>query len=81
MMYELSHFNAFSAELQEAINARTKDSNFIKTAMGLKKVDFEKDVLGKLISCSKNPWNLMQHIEYLRKKGLIAHDDYSIAIM
>ena len=81
MMYELSHFNAFSAELQEAINAQTKDSNFIKTAMGLKKVDFEKDVLGKLMSCSKNPWNLMQHIEYLQKKGLIAHDDYSIAIM
>ena len=51
------------------------------TAMGLKKINFEKDVLGKLLSCSKNIGNFRRHIEGLRKRGLIAHDDYSIAII
>lgn len=81
MMYEVSHQDEFREELQEAVDAQTKDSNFIKTAMGLKKIDFEKDVLGKLLSCSKNVGNFRRHIEGLRKRGLIAHDDYSIAII
>jgi len=81
MMYEVSHQDEFREELQEAVDAQTKDSNFIKTAMGLKKIDFEKDVLGKLLSCSKNIANFRRHIEGLRKRGLIAHDDYSIAII
>lgn len=81
MMHELAHFNAFVTEIREAISAQTKDSNFIKSAMALKKNDFEKDVLGKLINSSKNAWNFKRHIEQLRKRGLIAHDDYSIAFM
>lgn len=81
MMYEVSHQDEFREELQEAVDVQTKDSNFIKTAMGLKKINFEKDVLGKLLSCSKNIGNFRRHIEGLRKRGLIAHDDYSIAII
>ena len=81
MMYEVAHQDEYQEELQEAVDAQTKDSNFIKTAMGLKKIDFEKDVLGKLLSCSKNIANFRRHIEGLRKRGLIAHDDYSIAII
>ena len=81
MMYEVAHQNLFSSEIQRAIDAQTKNSNFVKTAFGLKKIDFDKDVISKLLSSSKNSWNFKRHIESLRKKGLIAHDDYSIAIM
>ena len=65
--------------MQEAINAQTKDSNFIKACMSKRKIGFE-DVIKKLPLC-KNAGNFRKHLEILRKKGLIAHDDYTIAIM
>jgi len=79
MMYEVAHRDKFADELQEAINAQTKNSNFIKMAMGLKNVDFEARVVAKLLDC-KNCGNYKQHLNSLRKKGLIGHDDYSLVI-
>ena len=79
MMYEVTHRDKYAEELQEAVNAQTKDSNFIKTALALKKADFE-EVIKKLPLC-KNQGNYKRHLLFLKKKGLIAHDDYSIAIM
>jgi len=80
MMYEVSHKDRFSEELQEAINAQTKNSNFIKTAMAIEGLDFEKDVICKLLNYST--WPILQsHIKGLKKKGLIGHDDYSLVIM
>ena len=81
MMYMVTYKEKFKKELEEAINAQTKNSNFVKTAFGLKKIDFDKDVICKLLNSSKNSWNFKRHIESLRKKGLIAHDDYSIVIL
>lgn len=81
MMYEVTHKDVFAAELEEAVRAQTKDSNFVRAALGMKKFDFEKDILGKLMSSSKNAANSKRHIESLRKRGLIAHDDYSLAFM
>ena len=46
MMYEVAHKEEFESELQEAINAQTKDSNFIKSCMSQRKIDFE-DVLSE----------------------------------
>ncbi len=80
MRYEVAHKEEFERELHEAIAAQTKDSYFIKTAMELKKNNFEKDVIDKLQNCN-NSWNFKQHIMSLRKKGLIGHDDYSLAIL
>lgn len=80
MMYEVTHKDKYADELQEAIAAQTKNSNFIKVALGLKKVDFEKDVIGKLLNC-KIIWNFKQHVQSLKRKGLIGHDDYSLVIM
>ena len=80
MMYEVSQKELFSGELQEAISAQTKDSNYIKTALNLKKVDFDKDVIVKLVNC-KNHGNFKRHLQSLNKKGLLGHDDYSIAIL
>ena len=79
MMYEVTHKEEFENELQEAINAQTKDSNFIKACMSQRKIGFE-DVIKKL-PLSNNIGNFRKHLESLRKKSLIAHDDYTIAIM
>ncbi len=80
MMYEMANKERYADELEEAINAQTKNSNFIKTAMALKGVDFVKDVIVKLQNCYTRPI-LQSHIKGLKKKGLIGHDDYSLAIM
>ena len=80
MMYEVAHKDWFAEELKEAIDAQTKNSNYIKTAMTIEGLDFEKDVLVKLQNCYT--WPILQsHIKGLKKKGLIGHDDYSLAIM
>lgn len=80
MMYEVDNKERFADELKEAIDAQTKNSNFIKTAMALERVDFVKDVIDKLHNCYT--WPILQsHIKGLKKKGLIGHDDYSLAIM
>ena len=78
MMYEVAHKERFAEELQEAINAQTKNSNYIQTALGMKKVDFETEVINKLLNC-KNNWNLERHLKNRKGKGLLAHDDYSLA--
>ena len=80
MMYEVSHRDWYGEELIEAIDAQTKNSNFIKTAMRLRKIDFDKDVIRKLENC-KYPQQLKLHIECLKRWGFIGHDDYSLAIM
>lgn len=80
MMYELANQNQYVEELQEAIDAQTKNCNFIKTAIRLRKRNFAKAVMQKLDNC-KYPSLLKAHIEHLKKWGLIGHDDYSIAIL
>lgn len=80
MMYEVAHREQFADELQEAIGVQTKDSNFVKTALGINKVDFEKDVIEKLLNC-KTAWNFEQHLKSRKNKGLLGHDDYSLAIL
>lgn len=80
MMYEVTYQDRFADELQEAIDAQTKNSNFIKTAMSIEDLDFEKDVIRKLLNCFT--WPILQsHIKALKKKGLVGHDDYSFVIM
>jgi hypothetical protein len=79
MMYEVAHLDVFKDELLKAIDVQTKNSNFIKVAIELKTFDFLKDVMVKLFNSGKNAGNFKRHLQSLRKKGLIAHDDYSIA--
>ena len=80
MMYEVDHKERYKDELEEAINAQTKNSNFIKTAMRLRKKDFAKDVILKLENC-QYPQQLKLHIGRLKRWGLIGHDDYSLVMM
>ena len=80
MMYEVAHKDVYAEELQEAINAMTKNSNLVKTAMRLRKLDFSEKVIRKLENC-KHPQQLKAHVERLRKMGFLAIDDYSLAIL
>lgn len=80
MMYEVTHRDWYGEELIEAIDAQTKNSNFIKSAMRLRKIDFTKVVIQKLENC-KYPKQLKLHIERLKRWGFIGHDDYSLVIM
>ena len=80
MMYEVAHKEVFADELQEAINAKTKDSNFINVALELGDFSFDQNVLRKLLNC-KNKVALSLHVKSLLKKGLIGHDDYSFVVM
>ena len=79
MMYELANEDEYADELKKAIDAQTKNSNFIKSAMRLRNRDFAKDVVQKLENC-KYPNLLKAHIERLKRWGFIGHDDYSIAM-
>lgn len=80
MMYEVTHSEKYMEELRDAINAQTKNSNFIKTAMAFNGVAFEKNVIQTMSNCNQE-FLLRNHIKGLRKKGLIGHDDYSLAIL
>lgn len=80
MMYEVAHPDKFADELWEAIDAQTKDSNFIQMAMSKKNMDFET-VLEKLQRCYKNTGNFKRHLQKIKKEGLIAYDDYSLAFL
>ncbi len=80
MMYEVAHRERYANELQRAIEAQTKNSNLIKTAMRLRKIDFNERVIKKLDNC-KYSQQLLAHIESLRRWGFIGHDDYSLVIM
>ncbi len=80
LMYEVAHKDVYAEELQEAINAMTKNSNIVKTAMRLRKLDFSEKVIRKLENC-KHPQQLKAHVESLRRMGFLAIDDYSLAIL
>ncbi len=81
MMYEIARKEEFAAEIDDAINHHSKNENYIRIALGMKKIDFEKDVVDKLSKCATHKCNFSRHIQKLERQGLIAHDDYSFAVM
>ena len=81
MMYEVSRNDTYAHELQEAGARHSKNENYIKMAQALPTVDFEKGVLCKLLNCANNQTNFKRHIESLLRKGLLAVDDYSFAVL
>ena len=59
----------------------TKDSNFIKAAMALKRINFHRDVVDKLVGCVKNKGNFKRFVEAKVRNGLMGYDDYSLVVM
>ena len=78
-MYMTSRKDEYREELMTAIDAQTKNSNMINVAMALKHMDFEKTLM-KLLNL-KHKGHFKQHLRKLYKDGLLALDDYSLAIL
>ena len=81
MMYEVSRNDTYAHELQEAEARHSKNENYIKMAQALPTVDFERKVLRRLLNCASHPTNFKRHLESLLRKGLLAVDDYSFAVL
>lgn len=75
MMYKVSRKEAYKKEIEEALSAKTKNSNYIETAMNMS-YSFP-NVISELLERSKD---LRSKLKMLEKNGLLAHDDYSIAV-
>ena len=81
MMYEIRNSEMFKDDIEHVLGKQTKNTNYIKTAMTLKKIDFENKVLKKLIQCVGNFQNFARHTSKLQRIGLLAYDDYSLAVL
>ena len=81
MMYEIAHYEEFAQELNIAESYCTKNSNYIRAAKNIHSIHFERDILGKLLNCVGHSTNFHRHLNALIRKGLIAHDDYSLAVL
>lgn len=80
MMYMVSRKEQFQSQLNEAMEAHGKNATFIKSAMAMPHVSFTK-VLAKLLNCVGHKTNFGNHLAGLRRRRLIAIDDYSMATM
>lgn len=80
MMYLVTDIEQNEIQLNAAIEAHSKNSMMVKTALLLNKVDYSQ-VIKKLLNCANNSGNFKRHIESLKRKGFIGHDDYSLAVL
>lgn len=81
MMYEVANIDRFRQELDAAESNYSKNTNYIKMARSVRGVDFEKEILNKLTNTIGHPTNFRRFVQSLIRKGLMAHDDYSIALL
>lgn len=81
MMYEVASEDTFKQEPDEAESKCSKNCNYIKVARALHINDFENDVINKLVNAIGHTTNFQRHIQSLLRKGLIAYDDYSLAML
>lgn len=79
MGYELRHKEEYKEEIDEAIAARTKNSNLIKVAEE-EDEDFEKS-LCQLLDAAREQKSFVLLMSHLEDSGLLAHDDYSLAVL
>lgn len=77
MMYMISRKEQYDKEIADAIRSCTKNSNYVKVAMTLDKINFYTDIIKRLFL---NEYMMKRHLHRIYKDGLIALDDYSIAI-
>ena len=81
MMYELSLREEFAPEIEKALSSNSKNSNLIAKAQSLPSIRFEKDVIDKLRKAVYDKTVFRRWAESLYSKGLLAMDDYSLAVM
>lgn len=81
MMYELANREQYAIELQATAHTSTKNANLIKKGIGLADFRFEKEVIEKLRKAVYDKTYCKKWLGRLYKLGLIAPDDYSLAVM
>ena len=81
MMYQICHQDIYKAELNFAIQKRSKNSNYILAAMNLGNFDFEDKVINKLQNAMGCRINFIRHTRKLISRGLLTYDDYSIGFL
>lgn len=75
MMYELSKKNGHEEEIKEALAAKTKNSNYIETALNMQ-ISFS-EVLKRLLNRNTDFKTKLRRLE---REGILGHDDYSVAV-
>lgn len=96
MMYYVANLPQYRGDIDDALSAQTKNSNFINVALSMKNIDFEKDVIDYLINNTDNSHSeskfidkdmlvneadYTKHLQLLNNEGLLAVDDYSLAVI
>ena len=81
MMYELSQKEEFASEIKQAVSSNSKNSTLIVKAQSLPSFRFEKDVIDKIRKAVHNKAVFRKWLDSLHKKGLLAMDDYSLAVI
>lgn len=81
MMYELSKKEVCASEIERARLSNSKNSNLIAKALALPGINFEKVVIDKLRKSAYDKSGFRRWTESLFRKGLLALDDYSLAVM
>ncbi|MDE6653240.1 MAG: hypothetical protein K2K37_02485, partial [Muribaculaceae bacterium] len=84
MMYELSKREEYDLEIERATHSNSKNTNLIAKALTLSEIseiNFEKVVIDKLRKTVYGKSGFRRWTESLFRKGLLALDDYSLAVM
>lgn len=81
MVYELSNIDKYGFEITDASHQTSKNSNYIKNGLLLSSMKFEKEVIGKIRKAVYNQDYCRKWLSSIYNRGLLAHDDYSIALM
>lgn len=81
MMYEVARRKEYDVELDAAISAHSKNTNSLKKCLELPTFKFEKEVIDKLRKAVYDKSYYKKWLKKLYHKGLIALDDYSLAVM
>ncbi len=68
-------------EIENAQASNSKNSNLISKAKSLPGIRFEKDVINKFRKAVYDKVTFKNWTESLYRKGILALDDYSMAIM
>lgn len=81
MMYELSRKESYADEIELAQNESSKNSNILRKAQAVGIRNFETYVIEKLRTVVYDKRQYGRWLASLNEMGLLAHDDYSLAVM
>ena len=82
--YIIARYYSFTgdrAELDKAIDAKSRNSSYVKSIQRLSNKDFYEDVILKLSRNATHKANSGRILQKLYKDGMIGLDDYSLAFM